>query len=116
MRTPLTALLALTLGGCYYDVEEELYPGGFCDTTAVTYAGMVKPLVQGNCAIPGCHVAGGQSPDLGTYAGVKAAADAGLLVSLAVQGNPMPMPPSGLLSACDRQRIEAWVNAGAPNN
>lgn len=116
MRTLLTALLALSLGGCYYDVEEELYPNRLCDVSNVTFSGTVQPLIQGNCAVPGCHVAGSQTPDLSTYAGIKAAADAGALVSRAVQGDPSPMPPTGLLPDCDRRRIEAWVNAGAPNN
>lgn len=116
MRHLLTVILALGLGGCYYDVEEELYPDRFCDLANVTFSGTVQPLIQGNCAVPGCHVAGAQTPDLSSYAGIKAAADAGALVSRAVQGDPSPMPPTGLLPDCDRRRIEAWVNAGAPNN
>ncbi len=116
MRLVPLALLAVALGGCYYDVEEELYPARFCDVTAVTYSGTIQPLLQGNCAVPGCHVAGGQSPDLSTYNGVRATAEQGLLEARAVLGTPSSMPPSGLLPDCDRRRLDAWIKAGAPNN
>ncbi len=54
MRTVLLAMLAFVViaagSGCYYDVEEELYPpsvNGGCDTTgyaALTYQNGIKPI------------------------------------------------------------------------
>jgi hypothetical protein len=110
----LAALLLLP--GCYYDNEEELYPDTFCDTAIVTWSGTIEPLVQGSCAIPGCHVPGGQSPTLTSYTAVKAVADDGKLLGVVVTGMPYFMPPSGKLPACDQNKVQAWIDAGAPQN
>jgi hypothetical protein len=34
----------------------------------------------------------------------------------AVDGNPSPMPSSGLMSLTNRNKLAAWIAAGAPNN
>lgn len=113
----LLALAALLLlPGCYYDNEEELYPDTFCDTSAVTWSGTIEPMVQGNCAIPGCHVPGAQSPALTSYSAVKAIADEGKLLGVVVAGSPYFMPPSGKLPACDQNKVQTWLDAGAPQN
>ncbi len=108
--------IALLSSGCYYDIEEELYPDSFCDTENVTWTADVQPLISSNCAISGCHVSGAQTPDLSTYAAVKVAADAGAILARAINADPSPMPPTGLLPNCDRQALKAWLEAGAPNN
>ncbi len=104
------------LPGCYYDNEEYLYPDTFCDTSAVTWSGTIEPLIQSNCAIPGCHVPGGQSPSLTSYTAVKAIADDGKLRGVVINGTPYFMPPSGKLPACDQNHLQAWLDAGAPQN
>jgi hypothetical protein len=38
-------MLLVATQGCYYDNEERLYPNSFCDTTAVTYATKVVPIM-----------------------------------------------------------------------
>src|SRR5262249_45991938 len=43
---------AMALTGCYYDVEEELYPMA-CDTTASAYTASVQVILQANCY--SCH-------------------------------------------------------------
>lgn len=116
-RYPYFLLAAiLLLGGCYYDNEEELYPFSFCDTANVTWAGEIRPMVQLRCATPGCHVQGGQSPDLSTYAGVKAQADAGRIQARVIDRVPSSMPPSGPLPSCDQLKLKRWLDAGAPEN
>jgi len=112
----LVAIGLASLPGCYYDSEEELYPNTFCDTSAVTWSGTIEPLVQSSCAIPGCHVPGGQSPSLTSYTEVKAIADDGKLLGVVVTGSPYFMPPSGKLRACDQISVQSWIAAGAPQN
>jgi hypothetical protein len=116
VRTRLSVLLAaaLVLGstGCYYDVEQELYPGTSCDLTNTTYSGAVEPIVSTNCAVPGCHVGGGVSPDLSTYAGLNANVGAVEQRALITKN----MPPSGALSSCDQQKLQLWIDNGATNN
>jgi predicted CXXCH cytochrome family protein len=102
---------------CYYDNEEELYgvQNGVCDTATVKYSTFIKPLMDNQCV--SCHSATGSQSDyvLDTYEAVKISATDGALV-LRTNDTGSPMPQSGLLPACDRSKIEAWVKAGAPNN
>lgn len=118
MRSRAIIALLMTLPlwqACYYDTEEELYPNGFCDTANVTWSGTVQPLIQQRCAVAGCHVSNGFAPgDFTQYANVKSAVDNGTFrAEVIVAGT---MPPSGRLAACDIQKLEAWIAAGAPQN
>lgn len=115
-RIAVLLLFLLPLVGCYYDKEEVLYPNSFCNTTNVTWSGTIQPLVVSRCASPGCHVPGGQSPDLSTYTAFKAQVDLGRVQARAIQGNPSFMPASGKLPNCNIQQLQAWIDAGALNN
>lgn len=105
--------------GCYYDNEEELYEFYYasnpCDTSSSTFSGTIFPIIQGNCSISGCHVAGGSGPGLlENYDQVKSIVDNGKLESrVLVLRN---MPPSGPLTDCQISLIERWLNNGAQNN
>ena len=113
----------IILSGCYYDNVEELYPvASVCDTANVTYSGTVKPIIDDNCVT--CH--SGQAPSGGvrleTYdqASAAAAIAPGTYGSLYgtishAEGN-VPMPQGGKLSDCNIAKVNAWINAGAPNN
>jgi hypothetical protein len=103
------------LSSCYYDKEEELYPNSNTDTISVAKWGAhIKPIMDANCATSGCHAAGGQSPDLSTYQGVFNSKDR--VKARAVDGNPSPMPASGLMNAGNRDKIAKWIAAGAKND
>lgn len=114
----LWALLALAPSACYYDSEEELYgtaPAN-CDTVGVRYSVEVKAIFDAQCAR--CHVPGSAQYSgipMGDHAQLAKFAKNGKLVGR-INNVSNPMPPSGLMAACDRARIEAWVRAGAPNN
>ncbi len=91
---------------------------GGCQTANVSYSRDLAPLFQNNCI--GCH--SGPAPSGGynftTYQGVANAATAGRLYG-AVAHLPgyQPMPLGGAqLSACNVQKIKAWVDGGAENN
>lgn len=109
----LCTLFSLT--GCYYDIEAELYPvDPACETTALSYTGNIKQIVDANCAVSGCHVEGTGRANLTTYAGLKQIADNGLIHQKVVV--EQSMPPSGPLPDCEMRQIEAWLSAGAPQN
>lgn len=80
-------------------------------TKKVTYDADVKSIIAGNCT--SCH--GGATPSAGlnltTYANVKTAAQSGKLVGR-MNNSSNPMPPSGILSAGNRQIIDKWVKDG----
>ena len=115
------ALLVLGVSGCYYDNEEDLYgqlqPVG-CDTLSVTYATDVVPVLARECY--SCHEPSdpGGGIVLTTFEGLEASIANGKF-----QGaiNHLPgfkkMPQGGnQLPDCELQKINAWVNLGAPNN
>lgn len=109
----MTALMAL--GGCYYDVEAELYPGRYCDLENVTWTNTIQPIIQTECAVPGCHVSGGTGPgDFTTYTGVKGKVDNGSFGTVVLVERSMP--PNNVLDQCELDRLQQWVDAGAPQN
>jgi hypothetical protein len=114
----LFALLLLT--GCYYDNEATLYPESANCTplTTSTFSGNVLPLLNNRCN--NCH--GGNNPSAGialnTHTAVmKYVNDGSLVGSINFSSGYSAMPKnSGKMSACDIQKIQAWIDAGALNN
>lgn len=107
--------------GCYYDVEEELYPTLTpCDTTDLSFTRDINPILSNNCR--SCHNAsianGGIRLD--NYTEIKKQVDNGKLLSAIRQDNaqskPMPPAPASPLASCPLQQIEHWIINGAPNN
>lgn len=115
----LSAILVLSQG-CYYDNEEELYEfedqlnAANCDDVDMSFTDDIFPIIQGNCAITGCHVTGGNGILLENYNTVKAKVDDGTFRQQAVDAQTMP--PTQPLTSCQVDQIESWLNAGALNN
>lgn len=104
---------------CYYDIEEDLYPQPpACDTTNVSYADDVWPVINTNCT--GCHSGGAPSGNvsLENYDDIVIAANNGsLLGTIKHEDGWSPMPKGGgKLNDCDIAKIESWVNNGTPEN
>ena len=86
-----------------------------CDTLDIKYTAAVKPILAKNCY--SCHGSNAPTTKLTPYAQVKSMADNGKLVGCIKQLQGYnPMPPDGKLSACDRKKIELWVQKGALEN
>ncbi len=112
-------LLLIGIGifqSCFYDNAQDYFvniPGSGCDTTAVSFAAKVKPILDNNCAIAGCH--SGAVPaanvDLSTLSGAQTHAERS--VFRVKQGT---MPASGPLNACFVNTLDAWVNQGKAAN
>lgn len=109
-------LLLAAPSGCYYDNEEDRFPDSTCDTVNMRYSVEITQILQANCYR--CHL-----PSAATYSGIsfetynefKAVADNGKLLQR-INDQNAPMPQEGLMSLCNREKIAAWVNAGALNN
>jgi hypothetical protein len=112
----IVAISALLLAHCTYKNEEELYgiPNG-CDTTQVRYTTRIIPLLQNNCYA--CHSTASNVAGLpfDSYESLRPLALNGRLVA-SINSETNPMPTTGLMPLCDRQVIESWVKAGAPDN
>jgi hypothetical protein len=102
------------LSGCYYDNEEELYPGSgnglACDTTGLTFPADIMPIVNTKCAISGCHTSTGGNgipiTNQSQFDGL--ASDGDIRNRVLVQKN---MPPSGPLPLCEQQKIDAYLKS-----
>lgn len=112
---------ALSLTACRYDNAEDLYTSAPCDTTNITFSGTIVPILATHCY--SCHneanyVSSGQSKLLEGYINVvDYVGDGSLLGSIKHQGGYAAMPDGAAkLSDCDIQKVELWINAGAPNN
>lgn len=77
------------------------------------YNNSVKTIINGNCALSGCHVAGATSPDLTTFALLKDEMDAS---KNRMENAANPMPPGSQLAAEQLAIYAAWVAAGGPEN
>ena len=118
----LTVVVAVFLAGCYNDSWEELYVpppgGGGCDTTSVSFAQTVQPLLNTYCVKAPCHQTGGggSAKKFDNYQGVKNWAHR---IPGAINHEPgfQPMPQDGpLLPLCDRQKIIGRIHQGALDN
>ena len=85
-----------------------------CITESITYNSHIKAIVNANCATSGCHVSGTGRANFTSYATLKAYADNGQIKQKVLVSKTMP--PNGSLSTCQLNQIEAWLNAGAPEN
>ena len=109
----ITLFLGAILNGCYYDVEEELYPVVVVDSA--TYTTDIRPIINASCAISGCHIPGGTGVgDFTSYEGVKLKVDQGSFRTRVL--DQRNMPPGFALIGSDLQKIEIWLNDGALNN
>ncbi len=110
-------LVALSLTSCYYDSEEELYPGSLtCNTSNVTYSNSIAPVFANNCN--SCHGSSDPSDKIVTdnYASAKANITR-IRGAINRQAGFTPMPKNaGQLSTCDLTKIDIWISQGMPNN
>lgn len=110
----------LILGGCYKDKRELLYPENDCDTTNVTYAATVKPVITQYCAYAGCHTgaAAAGGIDLAEYAGLQFVALNGRLKGAIEHETGFSAMPKGSakLTDCNIRKISKWIADGALNN
>jgi len=89
----------------------------FCDVSNVTYSQTISGIFNNECTA--CH--GANNPQAGinlsTYDEVKKnLANPRLYGSIIHDDTYSPMPPGGILDACDIKKIKAWIDQGAPNN
>ena len=112
------ALMVLP-AGCYWDNEEDLYgpdPTANCDTTSLRFSVEIKQIMADHCN--SCHLTTAASYSgipYETYDQFKTVALNGKLLDR-INNQAAPMPQTGLMSLCNRLKIEAWVKAGAPDN
>jgi hypothetical protein len=112
------------LSGCS-EKRIDLQPqSGVCDTANITFSGTIQPIIQRNCLDRSCHCTG--CPNAAGYPSsalwdrfdrLKLYALDGRLVGK-LNGTSQPQMPFQLppLSSCDIQKVQKWVEQGAPQN
>jgi hypothetical protein len=115
----IMALLIFSTSSCYYDNEEYLYPNPTeCDVSDVTYSGTVVAILDNFCNA--CHSSNNPSDGIITdnYSDLQTIIYDGRFRGV-INHLPgySPMPKGGnKLNACNLAKIDAWIDAGAPNN
>ena len=116
----LLVVLSALIWSCTKGSQDVLSGGATCDTTAMTYATDVVPILQANCYT--CHgngnTAGSGGILLEGYANLKPYATNGQLVgNISWAPGYVDMPYGGSkLPSCEINTIIDWVNRGALNN
>lgn len=114
----VAVILSLLLAACSFDKEEELFPLMNCDTTNVSYANDISPIISDNCL--SCHSLSIATAGivLEEYTDVQPLAVAGRLVRAVEFNNPPKQMPFGgpKLPDCSIAKIRSWVREGALDN
>lgn len=117
LLTYFTICLMVLGWGCYYDIEEELYPNG-CNTSDISYQDNIAPIMEASCL--SCHDALSQNGNVNLegYDNVKFYIDNGELIGSIRHDQGFSEMPQGTskLPNCTIDKIQAWIDAGAPNN
>jgi len=112
-------LLVAGLQACYYDNEQDLYPavpGNGCDTTTISYAATIQPIIQTRCT--SCHSGGFPSGGLALTSHGEVAGSVDRIINRIIrnEGDAQLMPQGAKMDACRIDQIIAWANQGAMNN
>jgi hypothetical protein len=121
----LVLILVLVMVACSKTTTIVVNPGDSI-TTEMSYSKDIQPIFDTKCALSGCHVSGGKTPDLtkpnsyksltdGSY--YKAGDPDNSLLMAWLTGKKSPVMPLG--SGPDQDinaKIYAWIKQGAKNN
>jgi len=117
-------LVLLGVSACYNVTTIDL-TGDFAIDREVSFANDIVPIFEKNCAISGCHITGGQKPDLSATQAITSLTN-GNYMDLAVPENSeiyawltgkrgAVMPLSGSDPEINAF-VLAWIEQGAQNN
>jgi hypothetical protein len=117
----------LLLGSCARNDTYTIKPQPVVVTKKVSFSTDLQPIFTANCALSGCHVSGGQNPDLtaaNSYASLKTGGfyslenPASSIIYMRLTGGLTPQMPLG--KTPNPSNIEglvlAWIQQGAKQN
>jgi uncharacterized membrane protein len=86
------------------------------NTTACSYSGVIRPIINNKCAIPNCHNAGSTLADFSTYEGLKSGVDNGRIRTNVYDLKIMPPASAIPLTEEEKEQLKCWLDNGAPQN
>jgi hypothetical protein len=102
------------IGSCTYHNEEDILGTVDCVTIPASFHHQIEPLIKNNCALSGCHIPGGQFPDLTDITQIQ---DFAGLIKIRTSNRTMPPDNSGkTLSKVEIDQFSCWVDSGALTN
>jgi hypothetical protein len=109
------------LTGCYKDVIIPQSSNPSAPPQATSYAKDIQPIFTANCALAGCHKAGGQSPDLEVGVSYNSLISGGFVNTVIPTESTLYQMINGEMqvhipNAADRQKIFDWIRTGAIDN
>ncbi|WPR75156.1 2-polyprenyl-6-methoxyphenol hydroxylase [Algoriphagus sp. NG3] len=110
-----TALLLISIS-CSSESEDLLPPPSTdrCEDSIASLSSDIIPILQQNCAVSGCHVAGTGRADLSVAENIIQFASQ---INTNTQAGTMPPSGSGRsLSSEQKELIFCWVSGGAKDN
>ena len=104
--------------GCYYDVEENLYPSIDCDSQEMSYEDDIQPIVNKYCLVCHSKEVNFGNITLEEYEEITKYIDSGEMQgAINHEDGYSPMPKNGApLLDCEIEKIESWINDGALDN
>jgi hypothetical protein len=117
----LLFIIGTGLTGCYKDVIIPQSSNPSAPPQATSYAKDIQPIFTADCAVSGCHVAGGQTPDLAAEVSYNDLISGGFVNTVIPNQSTLYLMINGemqvhISSAADRQKIYDWIRTGAIDN
>ncbi len=85
-----------------------------CSQTTYTYDAEVKELIDKNCSVTGCHVAGNTIPNFSSYALIKPFLDNGKVKERLVI--KQDMPKLRIIPLKEYNILQCWIEGSYPEN
>lgn len=120
LRLLFFLLLLWGMAACVQQVDPSV------DIPAMSYQSDIAPIINGNCAIPGCHATGDEEFPLETYddvihycdvqAGKPHSSRLYKVIRKYIGGSAMPPKPNAPLTDEQIAMIYVWILQGAKDN
>ncbi len=117
----LFSIVLFALSSCQYDK----YKAPTEQPANVSFQKDLIPIFNQSCNMSGCHATGSISPDLSSANAYSSLTTGDLLdlktpemseLYLRMTDQKNPMPPGGILSTTQTNKVLEWIKEGAKNN
>ena len=80
------------------------------------YGTDIAPIINAKCALSGCHVSGSSFGDFTVYEELKQRADNGRIKKNVFELKTMPPSTQTQLTDTEKEKLQCWLDNGAPQD